>query len=559
MDGTGAATVSAVGAPMAVAAAFAFAALGAVVLLLAERRYRRVRVEILAREDERVQDVPEPVSPIVELIASRTPPGVDMKSDDDGPGKLRFGGHRLLPDGPEAFAVRLALVDAASRTLDLQYYTWHDDLAGRALARHVLAAAARGVRCRVLLDDLHASGTRALLDKLTGHPLVTVRVFNPSLTRHAYFVHWLLDFRRLNRRMHNKVFVADGIAGITGGRNIGDVYFGLSTEMNFRDCDVLVVGNAARALGASFARYWTGRFAFPSAAFGVKGSADAKTLGADLAALDRAVGQRASTPERMSAPGRSVHVARDRVRADEGLELSDAVGELRWCASRLIDDPPDTPDAGATAVARAMSALLGSARHEIAIEVAYLVPGANGVARLASLAARGVRVRVLTNSFATNDVLAAQAGYAGYRRALLNAGVELHELRPDAPVRRAASLLKGALGKSHRKLPSVAGLHTKALVVDRRVAVLGSFNFDPRSVRDNSEVVLAVEDEAVASELATLLAEGRASDASYRVSIERGRLRWHDRATTLEYEPGLTLPARALAIAVRFLPVEQLL
>ena len=196
----------------------------------AERRFRRVRRQLLNRGDEFRPERPVRPSPLAEAAQAVS----DAREGQSG--------HRLLADGPLALAARLALARAAANAIDLQYYAWHDDLAGRLLARAVLHAAERGVRVRILLDDLHARSTKRLVRLLAAHPQITLRVYNPSVTRRAYFLNWLFSFRRLNRRMHNKALVADGAAAIIGGRNIGDVYFGLAANMNFRDLDVLTVG-----------------------------------------------------------------------------------------------------------------------------------------------------------------------------------------------------------------------------------------------------------------------------------------------------------------------------
>lgn len=300
----------------------------AVLVALAERRYRAIRREIVEREDEEAAlTAPERASPIAELVGRLT---------NEARAKARSSGHRLLPDGPEALGIRLALIAAAARTLDLQYYTWADDLAGRVLARAALDAADRGVRVRVIVDDLHARGARDLIEALAAHPLITVRVFNPALTRRAWLAHWIVDFRRMNRRMHNKALVADGAAAITGGRNVADSYYGLSPTMNFRDLDVLTVGPAARELEASVNRYWNGGFAFPAAAFGIEERAAPNVVADRRARLDRRIAE---------AVGATA--ARARAGAQTTPTLATALSDLVWCPSHLLDDPPPTRPASA--------------------------------------------------------------------------------------------------------------------------------------------------------------------------------------------------------------------
>ena len=526
----------------------------AVLVALAERRYRAIRLEIVEREDEDAAlTAPERASPIAELVG---------RLAEEARAEARSSGHRLLPDGPQALGVRLALIAAAARTLDLQYYTWADDLAGRVLARAALDAADRGVRVRVIVDDLHARGARDLIETLAAHPLITVRVFNPALTRRAWLAHWIVDFRRMNRRMHNKALVADGAAAITGGRNVADSYYGLSSIMNFRDLDVLAVGPAAGALEASVDRYWNGEFAFPAAAFGIEERADPNVVAERRTGLDRRIAEAVSATAEQARAG-----------AQTTPTLATALSGFVWCPSHLLDDPPDAPRVGADRVARHLARDLDAAHERIEIEAAYFVPGREGVGRFASLTERGVAIAALTNSFATNDVLAAQAGYAKYRPTLLRAGLELYEFKPDAPVRTLGSLLGGSLTGSRPGRGKVAGLHTKALLIDGRRSYVGSFNLDPRSARDNSEVMLAVEGEAFAERLGAVLAEGRSPDVSYKVTLatdggtrnvlegstHRSRERWHEGSRIRTDEPSLTRPAALLAAFVQRLPIERLL
>ena len=524
--------------------------LGALVAL-AERRFRRVREELLRRDDETAA-LARADSPIVAAVeaarlrqASHGDAHVGQMPSSEAP---TLSGHRLLPDGPDALTVRLGLIAAAVDTLDVQTYTWADDLAGRITAAAVLKAARRGVRVRILLDDLHARNTRRLQRLMTAHPGVTLRVYNPSVTRRAYFLNWLFSFRRLNRRMHNKALVADGAAAIVGGRNIGDVYFGLADGMNFRDLDVLTVGASARAIAGSFDAFWRSDFAMPSAAFDVAGRAAPDDASAALAELESAIAARLREHREVARvhgeenPDDSLH------RTLPG--LSDLLADLVWASASVIDDAPDSPATGAVRLGRKLAETLSDVRATLDIEAGYFVPGTDGLSALGDLVAQGVEVRILTNSFASGDVLATQAAYARYRVPLLRAGVRLFEMRAEAPVRRVGSLL-GSSG--------VAGLHSKVLLADGRISVVGSYNLDPRSALDNTEVMLVIDGEAFAARLGAVLAEGRATDAAYALALEDGRCVWLDGARTLRSEPAMTRPAMLLSTLVRHLPVEWLL
>ncbi|WP_206455495.1 phospholipase D family protein [Aurantimonas marina] len=510
-------------------------------VLLGERRYRHIRRDILNREGACA--IPTRPSALRDLVESLTP----HNARDAG-----HSGHDLLPDGPKALSARLSLIEAAAATIDLQYYTWHSDLAGHLMARHVIAAAERGVHVRVLLDDLHASGTRVLVKTLAAHPLVTVRIYNASITRRAYFLHWLFAFARLNRRMHNKALVVDGAVAITGGRNVGNAYFGLAELMNFRDCDVLIAGPSAAAVATSVQKYWDSELAMPSSAFGVEERAQSAVVDRHIKLLHEEI-----SDQRVGIAGETNPEALARV--TDLPSVRTVLADLVWCPSSIVDDHPGIAGPDHRKVARHIADLTAAAEQTLDIESGYLIPGRDGVRRFAALVDRGVKVRVTTNSFATNDVLAAQAGYAKYRHALLDAGVAIHELKLNAPVRRIASLLHGSITGSQAHEDIAASLHSKVMLVDNRLSVIGSFNLDPRSALDNSEVVLLVQGPEFAKRTAAFLEDGRSPNVTYRVTCEGRRLFWHDGHTNRKQEPGITRPAAVLAAVIRYLPIERLL
>jgi putative cardiolipin synthase len=500
---------------------------------LAERRFRQVRRELLRRSDEFQPERPERPSPLASSAwaGSRTHEGCS--------------GHRVLADGSQALAARLALAEAAANTLDLQYYAWHDDLAGRLMARAALQAAERGVRVRILLDDLHARSTKRLVRLLAAHPRVTVRVYNPSVTRRAYFLNWLFSFHRLNRRMHNKALVADGAVAIIGGRNIGDVYFGMGANMNFRDLDVMTIGPAAEAVGSSFERFWTSEFAMPSAAFGVKERAKEAEVDTILHRLDDSI----SDHVRRRGGDREAPRSIEEKLAGKASGPDALLRGLIWAPATVLDDAPGS-HADDDRIQDRLWQALSDTRTSLDIETGYLIPDDEDLARFSRLTSRGVTVRIVTNSLGTNDVLPAQIGYARHRRSLLAAGVELYELQPDAKIRRAFGLLGSSGG---------AGLHAKVMLADGCLSVIGSYNLDPRSADHNTELVLLIEGEPFARELAAVMKQVRSPSQSYRVELRQGRLVWINKGRISRREPGVTLPARILAVCMRILPVEWLL
>lgn len=454
-------------------------------------------------------------------------------------------GVSLVPDNRAAFALRVLSARVATETLDLQYYFWHEDVTGRLLAREVLRAADRGVRVRLLLDDLYVRGSEHRLAPLTEHQFIDVRLYNPFRVRSWGSLGAALDFLlasyRLNHRMHNKSWIADGRLAIGGGRNIGDEYFDAASQFNFRDLDLIIEGGAAVQAVAQFERYWDSPQVRPLEALAT--SRRGPTIGG-LDELRRQLDEVAS-----SAPG-SEHLAR----LAAGPGLAEWLTEWRILVPmervRIVADPP-----GKARNRRRGRILLddvrdaiGKARREVILVSPYFVPGRRGAGLLTGLARQGVRVAVLTNSLAATDVLAVHGGYARYRRRLLRAGVELHEFKRGG--QEGGSLL-GAGG---------ASLHTKAFCVDCEVAFVGSFNFDPRSAYLNTEMGTFVLHPLVASRLHEECTRLTDPTRSWAVRLEGGRLYWINHAEGGQHrlfgEPETTLTRRVIARVLGFLPIE---
>lgn len=411
-----------------------------------------------------------------------------------------LSGLRLVAAGTDAFATLIALADQAERTLDLQYYIVHNDPSTRALLQHVQAAAARGVRVRLLVDDMNTAGNDDALKRLAERRNIEVRVYNPlpagRFSTITKVMSSLTDFDRINRRMHCKMFVADNALAFTGGRNLGDAYFLQSQQANFVDMDAVVAGPAVRALSRSFDRYWNSPLAYPIDAL-VKG---APAEASAASALD-------TPPSTDPTPALEANpLARQLM---PGARL-----DLQWAPVRLwADDPAKIEALGDVPPSETMfddvASLIRSAHHDVTIISAYLVPGARGMAALRELRRRGVAVRILTSSLAATDAPAVYLGYAHYREPMLKAGIELYELRPR--IGEAATRL-GGFGQSQ------ARLHAKALTVDGQYLLIGSMNLDPRSIRLNSELGLLVHSTALAAEVNKLFDEVT-RDSSFRVEL----------------------------------------
>jgi putative cardiolipin synthase len=452
-------------------------------------------------------------------------------------------GFALVPEDDRAFAARLAMSDLAEKTLDAQYYIWDVDTTGRILADRLIRAADRGVRVRLLLDDHYQNEALdhsiAVLD---AHPNIEVRFFNPVENRRWRGWSFLSDFGRVNHRMHNKLFIMDNALGISGGRNIADTYFGVRPDQNFRDLDLAMAGPVVQQLSAGFDRFWNSEWSVPvGAVVSEKVSIeDFKRLRPELSRKVADAGFPFAVDEKI-----------EKLRQDLTL-LRDA---FTWAPGRaLMEDPARVnSDAGDLVITSAIIDRLNHARKEVLIESPYFILLDRGVEMMRQVTARGVTVRVLTNSAATNDVLAAHAGYANTRKLLLEAGVGLYELRPDSNMKRAWSL---AAGKSR------AALHSKALVFDRETVFMGSFNFDPRSRFINTEIGIMVDSPVLAAELATFMDAGAAPGSAFRLSLdEKGDIVWTaeaDGATvTYRTDPDTSVWRRFLIDIVGLLPIEE--
>jgi len=382
-------------------------------------------------------------------------------------------GCRPLSDGVDALVARIVLAEVADRSLDVQYYIWRNDLTGRHMTSALVRAADRGVRVRLLLDDLGTNADDDSLLALDAHPHIEVRLFNPVASRSLKGLGALADFSRVNRRMHNKTFTADNQRAILGGRNIGDEYFAAGGDLAFSDLDVLMLGPTVAEVSASFDRYWNAPLSIPVAALVGRR--------ADLAGAEE---RRRQLEALIETERDSPYVADARARIDQALAPDDS--GLFWGQAHLLYDDPDkvnrAPEDTEGHLLPQFEALELQPRKHLLIVSPYFVPGDAGVAWLRGLVGQGVQVIILTNSLAASDVSAVHAGYKRYREALVEAGVRLYELRPDAVAGGLRKGFKGGLSGSR------ASLHAKTFIFDRRAVFIGSLNLDPRSVELNTEI-----------------------------------------------------------------------
>jgi putative cardiolipin synthase len=418
-------------------------------------------------------------------------------------------GFALVAEGRDAFALRADLAELAERSLDLQYYIWGQDAAGYLLAAQLLAAAKRGVRVRILLDDIHSEVPDEGIVALDAHSNVEVRLFNPFRRDAPRGLQLVIDFQRVNRRMHNKAYIADNAIAVVGGRNISNVYFGLDDDANFRDLDLVAAGPVVGEVSRSFDLFWNSDWSY--AVPQVTDAAD----GEPAHALRRWRQEAGEFPYRLDEDRATLRERMDGLR-----------DRLHWARSAALYDSPTKieGDGEHTGLRDRIAVGIAEAKSSVLFEVAYFVPTQEDLDLLARLTQRGVRVRLLTNSLATNDIAAAHSGYSKYRSQLLERGVELYELRPDATAPRAGwSLTAGG---------STSSLHTKAIAVDRSLVMVGSFNLDPRSYRLNTEMGIAVLSPELGEEVASFIEEGMAPENSFRLELvprrdgPGERLRW---------------------------------
>ncbi len=455
-----------------------------------------------------------------------------------------YSGIHSLEEGLDAFAARYLLLSMAERSLDIQYYIWQNDMSGRLLFSAVLDAADRGVKVRLLLDDNNTMGLDQTLSALNSHHNIDVRLFNPFSFRTLRALGYLTDFARLNRRMHNKSITVDGEATIVGGRNIGDEYFGAGDEPLFSDLDVLAVGPVVQEVTLDFARYWDSRAVQP------------------LSAVVDTVPERAAItlPEAWRNDEKTQRYLQ-RIHASTFVsQLESGELPLIWAETRLLSDDPRKGLGRARAgslLPQRMLEVIGQPQHQFDIISAYFVPTRAGVAQLLSLVRKGVRIAILTNSLAANDVSVVHAGYAKWRKKLLRHGITLYELKPQSDSRDKPHD-RGLTGNSG------SSLHAKTFSVDNEKVFIGSFNFDPRSAMLNTEMGFVINSDLLATRIHQRFIT-RMRDRAWALRLDKwGRINWVEYPgekgeVVHKHEPRTRFIQRLLVRLVWRLPIEWLL
>lgn len=455
-------------------------------------------------------------------------------------------GSYVLERGEEALLARAWLADHARSSIEVQYFIWSTDNIGILASEALLRAAQRGVKVRIIVDDLLVEAPDKALLALAHHPDIEIRIYNPvhsvGTTTRKRLLNLATDFRGANQRMHDKTFIVDGELAITGGRNMADEYFDFDHEYNFRDRDALVLGAVVLTMRASFERFWTSSLSVPVEqlydGFGIMRK-HVTVQAAEVQSVYRGLHEYAKSDENF-AP--EIKQAINDIPA----QFEPLAASLRWGRVDFISDRPGKNtsggfDGGGLSTA-ALATLLESARSEVIIQSPYLVLSDEAMSLFRRVRKRGVRIRICTNSLASTDNLQAFSGYRSQRRELLGMGLEIHEFKPDSKVQQQLMQRYAAL----RAAKPIFALHAKTMVVDRQTVFIGTYNLDPRSQNLNTEVGVVIRDPDQASSVANAISTDMLPENSWS-------------AATDEPDQFASFGKRAHASFLQMLPLKPLL
>jgi cardiolipin synthase C len=446
-----------------------------------------------------------------------------------------------LSNGTEALGARLKMMVGARSTIDAQYFILKDDRAGALFTGKMLRAADRGVRVRLLIDDIFTTGIDEALTLLDSHPNIEVRLFNPLSRQSFKFWSYLMSFDRVNRRMHNKSFTVDNAMSIVGGRNIGEEYFQLKQNVMFEDFEVLTIGPMVDEISANFDTYWNSELSVPVEAFGIK---------VNTQDLDK---WRAYIQAKADEGAQGIYA--QAVNSTLLQDIRERRVEPVPAEAQMISDPPDkllnkVGDRELATLGVEIGERFRAAAKEILIITPYFIPQESGTRTLEEILGKGVRVIIVTNSLASTNHVAVHSGYARYRKRLLRAGAEMHEIRADF------------IGKDtdwgHK--PDKVTLHSKASVIDRETIFVGSLNFDPRSILINTEMGIFIDAPSIGESFTRNLIDDLRR-VTWKVDLdEQGKLRWtynwKDEQQVVHKEPQASWGLRFKAGLYGILPIE---
>ncbi len=447
--------------------------------------------------------------------------------------------HALLIESPDlALVSRLDLIDAADESIDLQYFIWQNDTTGILVIEKLLAAADRGVRVRALVDDVQLEGLVNRLNALEDHPNIEVRIFNPFSIRWRYelgilrLAEFAIDGNRLNHRMHNKLLMVDNQIGILGGRNIGNDYFGVSRKRNFIDLDILLSGAIVTELSEGFDTYWNSQWSYP-----VNQLLNLSVFPDQLEKLRKRIRQRLEENPAIDVLAAPSPPPNTLTRMQDSTEI-----ESHFV---MVDDPSvswfNKPDE----IVDDLVKMALQAQREVLVVTPYFIPPGELIGAAKTLVDRGVKVRIVTNSLETNDVVIAQSAYSHYRRRVVEAGIDLYELRSDAPI----------VGENN--LAENISLHTKYIVVDDDIVFIGSLNLDPRSLYLNTELGVTLQSAAVAAALRNSFNALTRAENSWRIGATDSGITWQSGDQIYTRTPAKNFWQRLRYWFYRMLPVSR--
>lgn len=443
-----------------------------------------------------------------------------------------------LTDGLDAFIARLALVNAAAASIDLQYYIYRGDDTGRLLTWHLIDAAQRGVRVRILLDDMAVKGADEALVMLAEHKNIQVRLYNPSFERDFRNIAFVAGFSRLNHRMHNKSLTVDNTITVVGGRNIGNEYFSNDTDVEFGDFDLMTIGSAVDEVSDQFDLYWNSPLTVE--------------VGALIAhrVTDEEIDKALALAEAEKAAYQTNPYIRRLLSSELITQMQNHALYWYWGNAKLVYDQPDKRNhqSDSDNILADLGEFLAQAKEEVLLVSPYFVPTRKGTQSIIASAKSGIDITILTNSLAATDVLAVHAGYRTYRQQLLEAGVKIYEVKAN-PKQKKSSSWTGS---------SKSSLHAKTFVTDKQSIFVGSFNFDPRSAWLNTEMGLIIDNQELATEVVDGI-EASLAKKTYRLAIEEGEVVWVDdfQQRTIYTEPDAGLWRKFLVDCIALLPIES--
>lgn len=463
----------------------------------------------------------------------------------------------LLGDGVDAFVGRAVLATLAEKSLDVQYYMFHQDTVGRLLIREFVKAADRGVRVRLLIDDMYGEEADDVWSALDTHPNMEVRLYNPFVRGKSKGLQMVTQAKRVNHRMHSKTYTVDNQFTIVGGRNIGDEYFNADENVAFSDLDAMAIGPVVPQVSNEFDEYWNNRHSFPITTL-IAGVEEKNIPEGALDSLREDLDKFYQQPQTLAY--------RDAVKSsDFANALRNNTARFSFSQAKIIHDSAEKmtkehENWKEELLISQLAPYIKEAKEQFTLVSPYFVPGKNGADAICKLAEQGVRVRILTNSLVSNDVAAVHTGYIRHRKQLLRCGVELYELNEK---------LKELEAKLFTWLPglSKSSLHAKTMAMDKELMFVGSFNFDKRSLNINTEIGILFQDPVLASHSAQHFDE-HIDKIAFRVELvkdDRGKesMRWtateEDKEVVFTHEPYASFWKRLSVNLMRILPIDSML